>query len=103
MSGFVAAVRGCAAPPDQGDPDDTGEGDALAVHVQGMMARGVPPRPVRRFLRVATAAAFAELWHRAGPGDATALLHTSRLLDGRRRTADRLQLDAPAPRTMEVV
>ena len=101
---LVALLQGCfdGAAPD--DPD----GGVLIAHLQGMMVRGVPVRPVQRFLQAAAAAAFAELWHRAGPGDATAVLRASRLLEGRRRATERLLHDhqlapPPAPRTMEVV
>jgi hypothetical protein len=86
------------------------EGVALAAHLHGMVERGVPLRPVQRFVRVAAAAAFAELWHRAGPGDATALPCGS-LLARRREAVERLLLQAyeaapapvPAPRALEVV
>jgi hypothetical protein len=100
------------APHPAGDADaDHPEGVALAAHLHGMVERGVPLRPVQRFVRVAAAASFAELWHRAGPGDATALLRGSRLLARRREAAERLLLQAyqaaPAPvrspRAMEVV
>jgi hypothetical protein len=86
-----------------------------AAHLRGMAARGVPLRSVRGFIRVAASAVFSELWHRAGPGDGTALLPTSRLLAARRDTAERLLREAyestpehvpapdPAPRVMEVV
>ena len=93
---------------DVDEPEDA----ALTAHVREMTARGVPPRAVQRFVRAAGAAVFAELWHRAGPGDATAVLRASRLLAARGRVAERvLQPDygsmsaAPAPstRTMEVV
>jgi hypothetical protein len=100
---LFALLEGCF---DGAEPDDP-EDDALAAHLKGMMVRGVPLRPVQRFVRAAAAAAFAELWHRAGPGDATAVLRASRLLDRRRRVAERLLHHdrelPPAPRTMEVV
>jgi hypothetical protein len=101
---LVELLHGCFDDAAPGDPDDS----AITAHLRGMMARGVPLRPVQRFLRAAAAAAFAELWHRAAPGDAPAVLRASRLLEGRRRAADRLLHDhhlapPPAPRTMEVV
>jgi hypothetical protein len=114
---LLTLLRGC--PPGEGRDDcprddhrrddDPCHEAALVAHLRGMLARGVPPQPVRRFLQVAAGAAFAELWQRAGPGDATALLRASRLIEGRRRAAERLlhhdhELPSPpAPRTMEVV
>jgi hypothetical protein len=105
---LFSLLKGCfdgAEPDGRDDPDP--DGTALAAHVKGMMVRGVPLRSVQRFVRAAAAAAFAELWHRAGPGDATAVLRASRLLDRRRRVAERLLHHdrelPPAPRTMEVV
>jgi hypothetical protein len=102
---LVALLRGCFDDAAPGDPDDS----AIIAHLRGMMVRGVPRRPVQRFLLAAAAAAFAELWHREGPGDATAVLRASRLLESRRRAAERLLHDdrqlapPPAPRFMEVV
>ena len=100
---LFALLEGCFDGAEPDDPDD----DALTAHLKGMMVRGVPLRPVQRFVRAAAAAAFAELCHRAGPGDATAVLRASRLLDRRRRVAERLLHHdrelPPAPRTMEVV
>ena len=100
---LVALLRGCFDGAAASDPEHS----ALTTHLRGMMERGVPPRPVQRFLRAAAAAAFAELWQRAGPGDATAVLRASRILDGRCRAAERLLHDdhefPPAPQTMEAV
>jgi hypothetical protein len=99
---LIALLEGffdCAAP-------ENPENGTLVAHLRAMMARGVPPRPVQRFLLAAAEAAFAELWHRAGPGDAGAVLRVSRLIEGRRSAAERLlhhHVIPPAPRSMEVV
>jgi hypothetical protein len=80
---------------------------ALLAHLRDMAGRGVSIRPVQRFVRAAAAAAFAELWHVAGPGDATALLRASRRLSRRRHILEDLLDQAyepdPFPRAMEVV
>jgi transcription initiation factor TFIIIB Brf1 subunit/transcription initiation factor TFIIB len=85
---------------------DSAEDCALVAYLRAMTARGVPPRPVRCFLWAAAEAAFAQLRHRAGAGDATGALRVSRPIEGRRSAAERLlhhHLIPPAPQSMEVV
>jgi hypothetical protein len=62
--------------------------------LNGMAARRVPLRPLRRFIAVAAAAAFTELWHRAGPGYADELLCRSRVLAQRREAVERTLIQA---------
>jgi hypothetical protein len=105
---LLQGIEGDRPDPDA-SADDAGPEDAAALIAQlrDMAGRGVPLRPVQRFVRAAAAAAFAEFWQVVGPGDATALLCASRRLSRRRHILERQLRRAYEPdllpRALEVV